>query len=109
LSIDDLPVEEVDWMHRGEYIRTRSARKERGEFDVEPAWATEAATDPARVIAVDRSSVSGRTVRVIGWSAGADRLLTVLLLPKGDPMDGRWWGVNAWASNSRDQRTYPER
>lgn len=106
IPVADLPIEEVDWLHRGDYIRTRSSRKGSGEFDVEPEWATEAALDQDRLIALDPASKSGQTVRVVGWSSGARRVLTVLLLPKDHPPTGAWWGANAWAANSRDSRLY---
>jgi hypothetical protein len=106
IPVEELEIEEVDWTHRGDYIRTRSARKGHIEFDVEPEWATEAATDPQRLVAIDPASRSGQTIRVVGWSSAADHLLTVIMLPKQQPPDGRWWGVNAWASNRRDEREY---
>jgi hypothetical protein len=45
---------------------------------------------------------------VLGWSAGAGRVLTVILLPKDQPPAGAWWGVNAWEANERDRREYWE-
>jgi hypothetical protein len=74
IPIADLPIEEVDWLHRDDYIRTRSARKGTGEFDVEPEWATEAALDQERLVARDPASKSGQTERVVGWSAGRSAL-----------------------------------
>lgn len=100
------PIEEVDWKHRGDYIRRRSARRGRLELDVEPAWATEAVFDPERLMGLDKASKSGRGLKVIGWSAGAGRVLAVILISKTRPMDGRWWGVNAWAASSADSRRY---
>ena len=45
--LDELPVNEVDWSHRGDHIRTRTKRypDRPEEFDVEPEWATEAALE----------------------------------------------------------------
>jgi len=106
IPVEELAIEEVGWTERGDYIRTRSARKGRPEFEVEPEWATEAATEPRRLLGLDLASRSQRTIHVIGWSAAAGKLLTVILLPKHRPPDGRWFGVNAWASNSRDERAY---
>ena len=54
----------------------------------------------------DGGSNSGETVKVVGYSAGAGRVLTVLLLPKAQPPTGDWWGVNAWAASSSDERKY---
>ena len=53
IPISQLPIDEVDWEHRGEYIRTRSKRKGPEEFDVEPEWATEAVMDPRAVVRRD--------------------------------------------------------
>jgi len=79
----------VDWTHRADYIRTRSQRKGRPEFDIDPEWATQAALDPKLRVGDGRSE-SGETVRVVGWSALANEVLTVLLLPKAHPPTGDW-------------------
>lgn len=97
----DLPIDEVDWTHRADYIRTRSQRKGR------PEWATEAALDPRRLVG-DGRSASGETIRVVGWSALADEVLTVLLPPKEHPPTGDWWGVNAWRADDREERKYAQ-
>ncbi|MBO0686688.1 MAG: hypothetical protein J2P45_26375 [Candidatus Dormibacteraeota bacterium] len=109
IAYEELPLEAVDWSERDEYIRRRSERKALpNEFDVEPEWATEAVMEPNRVVGPGRSR-SGATIRVIGYSPGAGRLLTVLLLGKDEPVGGEWWGVDAWASSDRDMREYRER
>jgi hypothetical protein len=76
--------------------------------------ADEAIADPeACWLEPDPASTSGLSVRVIGFSGGADAVLTVILLPGGaDPAetaDGDWWGVNAWTANERDLRLYLEK
>lgn len=58
----------------------------------------------AWVIDPDPASVSGRTVRVIGWSPSLRQVVTVIVLPDGEVT----WGVNAWPANSTDQRRYRE-
>lgn len=100
--LDRIRINLIDWTHRAEYIRTRTARKgSAGEFNVEPEWATQAATDPTALIGVG----SGDSIRVVGWSEAAGRVLTVLLV--GKELDaGEWWGANAWASNKSEQRQY---
>jgi hypothetical protein len=108
VPVAELSIEEVDWTHRGEYIRGRSARKGRPEFDVEPDWANEAVDDGRRVLSLDPASKSHKTIRAVGWSASAGRVLTVILLPKSRPVAGAWWGVNAWEGNERDRREYWE-
>lgn len=88
--------DELDWRHRGDYI---------AKHDMTPQWADEAFTDPNRlVLDPDPASESGRTIRVIGWSVTLEALVTVIALPN----DGVIWGVNAWRSNSTDQRRYRE-
>lgn len=106
---EELPIDDVDWEERGSYIRTRSQRR-LADFDVEPEWATEAVFDENRKIAApDPASKSGLTIRVLGYSPSANRVLTVILLPKSPPeIDGSWWGVNAWAANSTAIRRYYE-
>jgi len=87
-------VGEIDWSQRGGYI---------AKHGLTPDLADEAWNDPNRlVIDPDPSSVSGRTIRVVGWSITLSRLVTVIALPDGDVV----WGVNAWPSNSTDQRRY---
>jgi hypothetical protein len=108
IPIPELPIHEVDWEHRGEYILTRSKRKGPDEFDVEPEWATEAVMDAQAEFHRDRASRSGEGLRVTGYSAGADRILVVILIPKEHPPTGAWWGVNAWSANDRDRRDYKE-
>jgi hypothetical protein len=108
IPIPELPIQAVDWEHRGEYIRTRSKRKGPDEFDVEPEWATEAVMDSRVVIRLDRASRSGESVRVTGYSAAAGRVLVVILIPKEHPPTGSWWGVNAWSANDRDRAEYAD-
>ena len=103
----ELPIEEVDWTHRADYIRTRSLRKGRPEFDVEPEWATQAALDPKGLVGDGRSE-SGETIRVVGRSVLAKEVLTVLLLPKEHPPAGDWWDVNAWKANNGERREYED-
>jgi hypothetical protein len=96
----------VDWSKRASYVRAR--------HHVEPAWADEAIADPeAYWLEPDPASTSGLSVRVIGFSGGADAVLTVILLTgDADPAetaDGDWWGVNAWIANERDLRLYLEK
>jgi hypothetical protein len=102
IRLDALRIEFIDWTHRAEYIRTRTARKNLPkEFNVEPSWATESATDANAMVALG----SGDSIRVVGWSEGANRVLTVTLVAK-DLAHGEWWGANAWASNKAEQRGY---
>lgn len=107
IPYEELSIETVDWEHRAEYIRTRSARKGPKEFDIEPEWATEAVHDPRALVGAGPSE-SGVTIQIIGYSRGAGRLLSVLILGKDEPVASDWWGVNAWGANDRDKRAYAE-
>lgn len=104
IPIERLSILAIDWIHRAEHIRTRSARQP-GDFDVEPAWATEAALDPNRLV-----DVSGEgAIVVLGFSHRAGRVLKVWLVPKEDmPTSGEWWGASACAANERNVRDYDQ-
>jgi hypothetical protein len=39
----------LDWRYRGQYIRTRSARRD-GDTDIDPAWAHEAFADDGALV-----------------------------------------------------------
>jgi len=65
--------------------------------------ANEALADPdALVFDPDYASQSGRSVRTIGWSSTAGRLLTVITVTEGDVT----YGVNGWPANDIDARHY---
>lgn len=86
----------LDWRYRGDYIV---------KHGVSPELADEAFCDPNRlVLDPDPASRSGKTVRVIGWCRSVQRHVTVIALPAAEAT----YGVNAWFSNSTDQRHYRE-
>ncbi len=65
--------------------------------------ANEALSDPdALVFDPDYASRSGQSVRTIGWSPSAGRLLTVITVRA----DGLVYGVNGWPANDVDTRRY---
>lgn len=65
--------EDIDWRHRGGYI---------AKHGLTPDVADEAFADPNRlVIDPDPASISGRTMRIIGWSSSIRALVTVIVLP----------------------------
>ncbi len=73
----------------------------RHEVSVEQA--DEALTDPdALVFDPDYASRSGRSVRTIGWSPSAGRLLTVITVADA----GVVYGVNGSPANDIDSRHY---
>lgn len=86
---------DVDWSRRGDY------RAERHGVTTEQA--DEALADPdALVFDPDYASQSGRSVRTIGWSSSANRLLTVITVSEDDVT----YGVNGWPANDIDARHY---
>lgn len=63
----------VDWSQRADYILRRHGLK--------PSEAAEALADPRRlVLDPDPASLSGQSIRVIGWSPGRRELLTVIVV-----------------------------
>lgn len=102
IPVDELPIVAVDWLYRAEHIRMRSKRYP-GDFDVEPAWATEAALDPGRLVDI----ASEGSIVVLGFSGEAGRVLKVWLVPKDDmPSSGEWWGASACAANDSNTKDY---
>jgi len=72
---------------------------------IAPDWADEALVDPERtVLEPDPSSKSGRGVRIIGYSASAGCLVTVIVIEHEDIV----YGVNGWQANNTDLRRYRE-
>lgn len=108
VPISELDIDSVEWSRaQARHIRTRSARYP-GAFNIEPEWATEAALDPRARIGLDPSSKTGEGIRVTGWSPGAGRVLTVILLPATHPPTGAWLGATSWSTKGRDLRDYRE-
>lgn len=84
----------VDWLYRSNYINKHGVSSEEAD---------EAISDPARVtLTPDPASISGRSVRVIGYSMTASAVLTVIVLEH----EGTTIGVNAWRANDLDRRRY---
>lgn len=93
----------VDWSKRAEYVRSRHG--------IDPVGADEAVADGHAVwIVPDPASHTGRAVRVIGYSIGAQDVLSVILVhadvDEAERPAGDWWGSNAWVANVRDRRLY---
>ncbi|MDR1016505.1 MAG: hypothetical protein LBL67_03420 [Coriobacteriales bacterium] len=92
-----------DWSKRLDHLK-RSIRYS-GDTDILPEWANEAYADPdAAIFDPDYASISGRSVRTIGYSKSADFLITVITLED----NGTLWGLSAWKSNESDTRSYEE-
>lgn len=109
VAYGDLVFGDIDWSEVSEHDPTRrSARKETGEQNVFTEWATEACQDPRRWVR-SASSKSGLTVKVTGWSASAGFVVTVVVAPKEQPPQVRWWGATAWKANKSEVKEYEER
>ena len=107
IPYDQLVFDDIDWREAEDHIRNlRTGRP--GELDIEPEWADGAVSDPQRVVGDSRSR-SGESVKVIGYSQSAGRVLIVLLVPKSHPPSGEWWGVSAWVANEQHERAYRQR
>lgn len=76
----------MDWSHRAEYMQQRHG--------VTVEQASEALADPLAMVAdPDPKSRSGRSARVIGYSASVGAVLVVILVRREDK-PGAWWGAN---------------
>jgi len=112
IAYEDLTVDSVSWSKVvANHMASRTERYGRAQFNVaHPGWATEAATDPDRLVGDGRSR-DGATIRVIGWSASSPgqgplpgRVLKVWLEGDGPAAAGRWLGRSACAANDSDQK-----
>ncbi len=76
--------------------------EERHGITVEQA--EEALADPNRIVfEPDYASISNSSIRVVGYSEQAGRLLTVIVVVDED---GKEWGGSGWSANARDRRYY---
>ena len=87
-------------------MHLRRSLRYRGALDIEPEHAVEAALDPRGLVGRDPSSRTGESIRVVGYSAGMGRLLTVVLLPDRHPPDGVWQVATAWPADKRARQVY---
>lgn len=100
---DNVSVVDGLWWDQGdaEYIRRRSDRYP-GATDIEPEWTLEAAKDPRRVVRDPDPKSQAGAVRLIGYSASAGFVLTVII----DSVDQA--GITAWKTRGADLRDYLE-
>jgi hypothetical protein len=104
VPLGDLEINSVRWPDPI-HIKTRAARKSQPrEMNIEPEWATEAALDPHRRLRLPNQQPS-QSLIVIGWSAGADAVLRVFIVPE-DLDAGLWVGTTAAKANDRVARRY---
>jgi hypothetical protein len=114
IPLRQLGIEAIHWTEEAAtHITTRTARyPDRDELDVEPEWATEAALDPHRLVAL----TGGLSIEVIGWSPSAPpregdvsgRVLKVWVIPDDARGGGSWLGASACAANRQERQRYVE-
>ncbi len=103
VPVDRLPIDAVDIPDEA---HLRRSDRYSGAVDIEPEHAVEAVFDPRRLVARDPKSRTGEAIRVVGYSAGMDRMLVVVLVPDGHPPGGLWHVATAWPADSRMRRVY---
>ena len=87
----------VDWTRRGPYMHANHG--------ISVQVANDALDDANRVVIdPDYNSVTGRSVRIIGYSILVGAIVTVIVVAD----DGFEYGVNGWPANEKDQRFYRE-
>lgn len=103
IPLTELRIDAVEWVPGGvEHMRAR--RAEQGAWCPEPEWVSEAALDPRRVV---RVAIPDRSLKVIGWSGSAERLLKTWLWPS-DLEAGMWLIGSATEANTSDAKRYKE-
>src|SRR5258708_4304953 len=104
----DLVFEDIDWSEVGDHDPGRRAeRKDTKERNVHTEWATEACQDPHRWVR-SAGSESGLTVKVTGYSASGEFVVTVIVAPKDHPPETQWWGATAWEAKPSEVKQYEE-
>lgn len=81
------------------YIRDR-ARRYPGATGIEPDWTLEAAMDPRGIIRDPDPTSRNHAIRLIGYSAAAGFVITVIITPSDHA------GVTAWKTSGADLRAY---
>jgi hypothetical protein len=91
---EGMPYWKVDWSHRREHVAEKGLTVEQ---------ANEAPEDPEMlVIDPDPRSVTGESVRIIGYSSTAQEVLSVVVVIH----DGQVYGATAWRANKYERRLY---
>ena len=91
---EGVPNWKVDWSHRREHVAEKGLTVEQ---------ANEALEDPEMlIIDPDPRSVTGESVRIIGYSSTAQEVLTVVVVIH----DGQVYGATAWRANKYERRLY---
>lgn len=113
VPLEEIGIRSVQWPDEAAaYIKTRSERRP-NDRDVEPEWATEAATSNGAEVswappAEGSDAIESESLMVIGSSESAGSVLKVWLRPL-DLKAGDWIGVNAAFPKARVARQFLER
>lgn len=109
VPLEDIFISSIEWPDEAAmYIRTRAVRR-KNDRDVEPTWATEAATSHGAEASwappLDGSdAIESDSLLVLGYSDAVAAVLKIWLRPR-DLVSGAWFGVNAaFAKDSIAQR-----
>lgn len=87
----------IDWSFAGEHMWSRHL--------ILTSWAQEAVRDRCRLILdPDPASCSGASMRIIGYSPGADMVLVVIIVK----FQRRYFAASAWRANESQTRHYRE-
>jgi hypothetical protein len=114
VPLEDLRIDSVLWPDdRAEYIRTRSTRR-KNDKDVEPEWATEAATSEGAEVSwapppEGSDALESESLLVLGYADMVRAVLKVWLRPAGDVRSGEWLGVNGAFAKKNVEKQFMER
>jgi hypothetical protein len=113
VPLEGIRISSVQWSEdAADYIRTRSKRRS-NDPDVEPEWATEAATFHGALVSwapppEGSGAIESESLLVLGYSDTAAAVLRVWLRPI-DMQAGDWMGVNAAFVKANIARRFLER
>jgi hypothetical protein len=102
LSVERLPIDAVDVPDEA---HLRRSDRYRGAVDIGPERHRGRVRSPSAGSSGPKSR-TGEALRVVGYSAGMDRVLVVVLVPDGHPPGGLWHVATAWPADSRIRRIY---
>ena len=114
VPLEELRIDEIVWSEeRARHIRTRSMRSGTSEHDLEPEWATEAALDTDRLVALAATAEDpdNQALRVLGYSPNVPpngAVLKVWLWSDNPTASSSWNGGSAAIAGDSARRRYEE-
>jgi hypothetical protein len=87
-------------------VQLRRSDRYVGAVGIDAEHAVEALLDPRLLVARDPKSRTSEAIRVLGYSAGMDRVLVVVLVPDGHRSRGLWHVATAWPVKSCLRQLY---